>query len=110
MTMTPRAYALIDLAHRHLDAAADSAQGLTTDRVTGSAFAAQIRLAAATLPEAATDEVDVSALPGADVATHLRNALAALDEIPPLDGPPDLPLCAWHIHELFRIATRPGAA
>lgn len=110
MTMTTQAQDLIDLAHRHIDAAADSAQGATTDKVTGSAFAAQIRLAAAALPEAATDEVDVSPLPGADVATHLRDALAALDEIPPLDGPPDLPLCAWHVHELFRIATRPGAA
>ena len=110
MTMTARAQVLIGLAHRHLDAAADSAQRTTTDKVTGSAFAAQIRLAAAALPEAVTDEVDVSPLPGADVATHLRNALAALDQIPPLDGPPDLPLCAWHVHELFRIATRPGAA
>lgn len=110
MTMTARAQALIDLAHRHLDAAADSAQGATTDKVTGSAFAAQIQLAAAALPEAATDEVDVSPIPDADIATHLRNALAALDQIPPMEGPPDLPLCAWHIHELFRIATRPGAA
>ena len=110
MTMTARAQALIDLAHRHLDAAADTAHSAQRDAVTGYAFATQIRLAAAALPEAATDEVDVSPLPGADVATHLRNALAALDEIPPLDGPPNLPLCAWHVHELFRIATRPGVA
>lgn len=110
MTMTAHAQALIDVAHGHLDAAADSAQWATRDAVTGSAFAAQIRLAAAGLPEAAPDEVDVSPLPGADVVTHLRLALAALDEIPPLDGPPDLPLCAWHVHELFRITGRVGAA
>jgi len=29
---------------------------------------------------------------------------AALDTIDPLDGPADLPLCAWHVHELARIA------
>jgi hypothetical protein len=110
MTMTARAQALIDLAHRHLDAAADSAQGATTDMIRGSALAALIRLAAAALPVPGVGEVVPPPLPDADVATHLRDALAALDEIPPLDGPPDLPLCAWHVHELFRIATRPGAA
>ena len=110
MTMTARAQALLDAAQRHLDAAADSAQRATTDKVKGSALAAQIRLSAAALPGASVAEDYDPPLPGADVATHLREALAALDQIPPLDGPPDLPLCAWHVHELFRIATRPGAA
>ncbi|WP_404385308.1 hypothetical protein LL946_04795 [Knoellia locipacati] len=110
MTRTPRAQVLIDLAQRHLDAAAETAQHSSPDQIPGAAFAGQIRLAAAALPTIDEAVADGPPLPAADVATHLRDALTALDQIAPFDGPPDLPLCAWHVHELFRIATRTGAA
>ena len=109
MTLISRTQALIAIAHGHLEAAAATAERTSTDAITRSAFAAQIRLAAATLPEIDVNE-SCGPLPEADVATHLRDALAALDDIPPLDGPGALPLCGWHVHELLRIATRPGAA
>lgn len=102
----PSATALLDRAADHLTRAADLAE--TTD----PAFAGQIRLAAATLPGVAdnsdlahdTDDQPAS-LPGtADVEDELRHALDCLDQVAPLDGPPDLQLCAWHLYELCRIA------
>ena len=117
----PSVAALLDRAADHLTRAADLAEP------TDPAFAGQIRLAAATLPavaghpdvghdrgtatdlhnresgttrqEGITDTDDT-----ADVAGLLELALDSLDQIPPLDGPADLQLCAWHLHELRRIA------
>lgn len=104
----PSATALLDRAADHLVRAANVAE--TTD----AAFAGQIRLAAATLPGVADDsdlahvqhtDDPPTSLPGrADVEDELRHALDCLDQVAPLDGPADLQLCAWHLHELCRIA------
>lgn len=96
--------ALLDRAADHLTRAADLAEP------TDPAFAGQIRLAAATLPAGARDTgSDPLDSPHSandiDIADHLDRALDCLDQIPPLDGPADLQLCAWHLHELRRIAT-----
>lgn len=96
--------ALLDRAADHLTRAADLAEP------TDPAFAGQIRLAAATLPgvagDAGSDLLDSPhAANDVDVADHLDRALDCLDQIPPLAGPADLQLCAWHLHELRRIAT-----
>ena len=100
--------ALLGRAADHLTLAADLAEP------TDPAFAGQIRLAAATLPGVAGDSnvVLVSAqhdppatfASPADVPELLERALNCLDRIPPLAGPADLQLCAWHLHELRRIA------
>lgn len=113
LTPTLRTQALLDLAHAHLHAAADRAlhdEGGGHDPVRGKAFAGQIRLAAASLPAPRTPVSVVEPATGTGAAGHLRDALTALDQIHPLDGPPDLPLCAWHVHELLRIALTAGAA
>ncbi len=114
----PSAAALLDRAADHLTRAADLAEP------TDPAFAGQIRLAAAALPtavgqpglggdlEAAADPDDRDSGPTRhtdttetpDVTGLLELALDSLDQIPPLDGPADLQLCAWHLHELRRIA------
>jgi hypothetical protein len=110
LTPTHRTQALIDLAHRHLEAAAACALHDDRDPVGGPAFAGQIRLAAASLPPCSTPVTPEEPVLEPGVTTHLRHALTALDQIRPLDGPPHLPLCAWHVHELFRIAHTAGAA
>ncbi len=94
-------------AAAHLDRAADVA-----DARGDWAFAAQIRLAAATLPGRPDDPdyADTQSEGGEDLVDHLGRALDALDAIAPLDGPADLQLCAWHIHELRRIATESVAS
>ena len=104
----PSATALLDRAADHLTRAADLAE--TTD----PAFAGQIRLASATLPGVADDsdlvhvpdtEHSPASFPStAGIEDQLRQALDCLDQVAPLDGPPDMQLCAWHLHELCRIA------
>lgn len=90
---------LFDLAHAHLERAADRAD---------LDFAAQVRLAASALPvprlghKPHTDELTVP--------EHLSAALVALDEVNPADGPADLQLCAWHVHELRRIHLQAAAS
>ena len=46
--------------------------------------------------------------PDADLGfdAHLAAALDALDAIEPGDGPPDLPLLAWHVHDLRHVAAQ----
>ena len=87
----------------HLEVAANLAERADP------ALAGQIRLAAATMPADtwpdAADEAAIRRDDSADVADHLELALDCLDQIAPLAGPADLQLCAWHIHELRRIAT-----
>ena len=92
---------LLVRAALHLERAADLAEPADP------ALAGQIRLAAATLP-IGLDHQDFAPLgtdDGDDVGDHLELALDCLDQIRPLEGPADLQLCAWHIHELRRIAT-----
>lgn len=99
---------LLDLAAAHLHAAAVLADEGDADLTFGSAFAGQIRLAAATLPvlaPLALPESETAGWIGQDMIGQLRAALYALDQIHPLHGPPDLRVCAWHVHELIRIAT-----
>jgi hypothetical protein len=94
----------LDRAAGHLHAAANQVEELGDLRDSPSlrAFAGQIRLNATGLSgdPRPTDgqQVDWS-IPG-----QLLAALDTLDEIPPLDGPPDLPLWAWHVADLVRIA------
>lgn len=105
----PSADALLDRAADHLTRAADFAEA------TSPAFAGQIRLAAATLAGVAdnsypahvphTDDPPASLPSTAVIADQLRQALDCLDQVAPLDGPPDLQLCTWHLNELRRIAT-----
>ncbi len=99
---------LLAAAVSHLQRAAALAEQDSPD---GDALAGQIRLAAATIPTTGslTDVRDVTDVRG-DHARHLELALACLDEIDPLDGPADLPLIAWHVHELHRIAATAGAS
>ncbi len=105
--MTTNADDLFDQAATHLDAAAGLAEQTDDDPILGAAFAGQIRLAAATLPGQAhigAPGPTTTRRGGSDVTSHLRAALEALDQVHPHQGPPDLPLCAWHVHELLRIA------
>lgn len=99
----PDTAVLLARAALHLEVAADLAEPVDP------AFAGQIRVAAATVPaDTWPEDADVSAIRRdyeADVTDHLELALDCLDQVPPLAGPADLQLCAWHIHELRQIAT-----
>ncbi len=110
--MTTSAADLFDQAATHLDAAAALPDQTDDDPILGAAFAGQIRLAAATLPGEAHHGAPgppTTRRGGSDVTGHLRAALDALDQVHPRQGPPDLPLCAWHVHELLRIAATRAA-
>lgn len=101
--MSDNTQALLTQALDHL------AQAVVAAEVTDTHFAEQIRLAAATLPGEPTWYGETTG-PECDVPTRLLLALDCLDQIPPLSGPTDLQLCAWHIHELHRMATAVGTA
>ncbi|MFW5473126.1 hypothetical protein ACOCJ5_07450 [Knoellia sp. CPCC 206450] len=94
---------LIAEATRRLGCAANLAQ--QPDTPAGDAFAAQIRLTRATLTTAPSGEVPDDPR-GTSVVAELERALAALDLIDPLEGPPELLLAAWNIAELTRLARR----
>lgn len=92
---------LLAPAALHLEVAVDLAE--TTD----PALAGQIRLAAATVPaDTWADDIDEAEIRrnDADVADHLELALDCLDQVAALECLVDRQLCAWHIHELCRIA------
>lgn len=99
MTAVAHTQDLFDLAHAHLERAAHRAD---------LDFAAQVRLAASVLPvprlghKPHTDDLTVP--------EHLSAALMALDGVNPEDGPADLKLCAWHVHELRRIHVQGSAS
>jgi hypothetical protein len=95
---------LLDRAAGHLHAAADQVEQLGDLRDSPSlrAFAGQIRLNAAGLsgdPRPTDSQQVDGSIPG-----QLQAALDTLDEIPPREGPPDLPMWAWHVADLVRIA------
>lgn len=94
---------LIDRAAGHLHAAAQQAErlGERQDSPGMLAFAGQIRLTAAGLSQ---DPDPPAYRPYCSMAEQLQSALDTLDEIPPLDGPPDLPMWAWHVVDLIRLA------
>ena len=93
---------LISAARHHMNLGAELA-----DSQSATAFAAQIRLAAAALPATHADNPpeDARRMGDTSIVGHLEAALECLDAIKPLVGPPDLQLSAWHVHELRRIAT-----
>jgi hypothetical protein len=98
----PETDALLVTAADHLEFAAGLAEPQDPD------LAGQIRLAAATLPA----EPDLRATPDgpAEVHEQLALAIACLDRIAPLAGPPDLQLSVWHLHQLLQVPTRAGAS
>ena len=95
---------LLDRAAGQLHAAAQPLDNLghLHDSPSLRAFAGQIRLNAGGLscdPEPTESrQVDLS------IQERLQAALDTLDEIHPLEGPPDLALWAWHVADLVRIA------
>lgn len=99
----PTATELLDHCAGHLHAAAHQADQLGEQRDSPVllAFAGQIRLTAAGLSH---DPEPTHWTAGASMAEQLQSALDTLDEIPPLDGPPDLPMWAWHVADLIQIA------
>ena len=99
----PTTTELLDHCAGHLHAAAQRADrlGEPEDSPGLPAFAGQIRLTAAGLSQ---DPGPTDWWAGGSMAEHLQSALDTLDQIPPLDGPPDLPMWAWHVADLIRIA------
>lgn len=100
--MNAATLARLDAAAAHLDAAADLAQADPAPR--GAVLAALIRLVRAGVSPGLPDDTrsrDVAAT----VREHLLTALAHLDEVEPLDGPPELAAWAWHLHELIGVVT-----
>ena len=101
------ASALLDRAASHLQAAAQHADNLADlgahlgggdTSASWSALAGQLRLVAAGLsPTAQT--APITARPFG-IHDHLDAALASLEQIAPLDGPPDLQLWAWQVVDL----------
>jgi hypothetical protein len=95
---------LLDRAAGHLHAAAQQADelGHLYDSPWLRAFAGQIRLNAAGLSHdpMPTDGLQV----GRSIPQQLQAALDNLDEIIPLEAPPDLPMWAWHVADLVRTA------
>ena len=99
---------LLDLAATHLAAAAAVADDHDAPDPAWAALAGQIRLTAAGLPT--IPSVALPAQAGGTLEQHLGLAIDALDHIDPLDGPADLPLWAWHLAELTRLAQKLPAA
>lgn len=98
--------AMLDKAAGHLHAAALHAETLAdrdADTTDGAplfwmGIAGQLRLVGAGLsPTAPAAEVTPRPL---GIQDHLDSALASLDRIAPLDGPPDLQLWAWRVADL----------
>jgi hypothetical protein len=98
--VTPNAQTLLDEATGHLTAAAYLARRDDTPR--GHAVAGVIQLTRAGI---ASGTIDADHTPDGPntVAGRLRAALAALDLVDPLDGPPDLLAWSWQVADLIRI-------
>ena len=106
MDTTTFASALLDKAASHLHAAAQHADNLADQDPDGasslwSALAGQLRLVFAFLPPPSPPSEITPRSFG--VPDHLDAALASLDRIAPLDGPPDLQLWAWRIVDLRSV-------
>jgi hypothetical protein len=107
MDTTTLASALLDKAASHLHAAAQHADN-HADNLTNadasslwSALAGQLRLVGAGLsPTAPPAQITPRSF---GVQDHLDAALASLDRIAPLDGPPDLQLWAWQVVDLRSV-------
>jgi len=92
----------LDEAAGHLHHAAAAAERQAGDRP-----APELRTIAALARATAALISPTPAQPDADIGigSSLSAALEALDFIEPGDGPADLPLLAWHVHDLRRVAT-----
>lgn len=112
MNTTTFVSALLDKAAGHLQAAAQHADSLTHADADGassswSALAGQLRLVGAGLSPGAP-YAQITPRPFG-IQDHLDAALASLDRIAPLDGPPDLQLWAWRVVDLRSVlATMDG--
>jgi hypothetical protein len=94
---------LINRTAGHLHAAAGAARALGGDDPMSvwHGLAGQLEFAAVGLAPGFQPEPGPV---GWTVAEHIRDAAASLESIAPLHGPPDLPMWAWHIGELRRLA------
>lgn len=104
--MTANTQTLLYEAAGHLTAAAYLARRDDTPR--GHAVAGVIQLTRAGI---APGTIDANPTPSgpSTVAGRLRAALAALDLVDPLDGPPDLLAWSWQVADLIRILERDRA-
>jgi hypothetical protein len=109
---TTFATALLDKAAGHVSAAAQHADNLADADADGlscvwAALAGQLRLVSGGLSLTAPP-AEITPRPFG-VQDHLDAALASLDRIAPLDGPPDLQLWAWRVADLRSVlATMDG--
>jgi hypothetical protein len=106
MDTTTFASALLDKAASHLHAAAQHADNLSdrdADRASSlwSALAGQLHLVGAGLSPT-VPPAQITPRPFG-IQDHLDAALACLDRIAPLDGPPDLQLWAWRVVDLRAV-------
>ena len=98
--MDPSTTARLDAATAHLDAAADLAGRGPAPRA--AAIAALIHLLRAGISPGLPHD-DHPRDTTESVHDHLQAALAHLDKVDALDGPPDLPAWAWHVEELIHL-------
>ena len=106
MDTTTFASALLDKAASHLRAAAQHADNLADHDADGasslwSTLAGQLRLVGAGLSPT-PPPAQITPRPFG-IHDHLDVALASLDQIAPLDGPPDLQLWAWRVADLRAV-------
>ena len=111
MNTTTFVSALLDKAAGHLQAAAQHADNLANPDADAasspwSALAGQLRLVGAGLSPTAP-YVQITPRPFG-IQDHLDAALASLDRIAPLDGPPDLQLWAWRVVDLRSVLATMG--
>ncbi|TWP33978.1 hypothetical protein [Leekyejoonella antrihumi] len=101
----PTDVAPLDLAAGHLMTAADLIDGPTAlPDLYG--LSGLTRLTAGRVsPTPATPDPTV---PARSFIEDVRAALEVLDAMDPNDGPADLALLAWHVHELHQIALNQG--
>lgn len=97
---------LMDRSAGHLQAAARAAEWEAGDAPAPElrTLAALARATAALIsntPDAPVDQLGVDA--------HLAAALDKLDTVDPVEGPADLALLAWHVHDLRRLAAEESA-
>lgn len=97
----PTTQTLLEQATEHLTAAAHLARR-DDDTSRAHAVAGVIQLTRAGIAPATLEFVDPTPGPTTTIG-RLRAALAALDAIDPIDGPPDLLAWSWQVADLIRI-------
>lgn len=104
--MTATTQTLLDEATGHLTAAARLARRDDTAR--GQAIAGVMQMVRAGIAPGTFDVPDLTPGPGT-VTARLRAALAALDAVDALDGPPDMLAWSGQVSDLIRILDRDRA-